>query len=236
MNHYARGGTMPASDNSNTASNAAGNVAKVVFLSLFALVLVVVSVSFAVHHMRVGFEREYQKTLITRIKTDAGNAASAVSGEEIKADSSRAAQKYSSVLPYMLMDTNENDYSTQAFGLYEYNNGSLNMLTGNDSDLLIAMKIPVSEWLTSEIVPYEQKEDDVYHYMVPVKDQEGKVVALLELSSQYRPIDEMGDKLEGKILSTVILAVIVALGVFALQYIIPPIIRIVSKKNSEAVL
>ena len=123
MNHYARGGTMPASDNSNTASNAAGNVAKVVFLSLFALVLVVVSVSFAVHHMRVGFEREYQKTLITRIKTDAGNAASAVSGEEIKADSSRAAQKYSAVLPYMLMDTNENDYSTQAFGLYEYNNG-----------------------------------------------------------------------------------------------------------------
>ena len=227
---------MPSSDNPNTASNAAGNVAKVLFLSLFALILVVVSVSFAVHHMRVGFEKEYQKTLIRRIQTDASNAASAVSGEEIKTDSAKAAQKYSAVLPYMLMDTNESDYSTQSFGLYEYNNGSLNMLTGNDSDLLIAMKIPVSEWLTSEIVPYEKREENVYHYMVPVKDQEGKAVALLELSAQYRPIDEMGDKLEEKIFRTVILAVIVALFGFALQYIIPPIIRIVSKKNSEAVL
>lgn len=227
---------MPSSDNSNTASNAAGNVAKVVFLSLFALILVVVSVSFAVHHMRVGFEKEYQRTLIQRIQTDATNAASAVSGEEIKEDSAKAAQKYSAVLPYMLLDTNEHDYSTQSFGLYEYNNGTLNMLTGNDSDLLIGMKIPISEWLTTDVVPYEQKEENVYHYMIPVKDQEGKVVALLELSAQYRPIDELGDKLESKILKTVILSVIIALAVFALQYIIPPIIRIVSKKNSEAVL
>ena len=55
MNFYARGDRMPVSDNSTTASNAAGKVAKIVFLSLFALVLVVVSVSFAVHHMRLGF-------------------------------------------------------------------------------------------------------------------------------------------------------------------------------------
>ena len=225
---------MPSSDNTNTASNAAGKVAKVVFLSLFALVLVVVSVSFAVHHMRIGFENEYQRTLIQRIQTDAGNAALAVSGEEIKEDSSKAALRYKGILPYMMMDTNDNDYSTQAFGLYEYNNGSLTMLTGHDSDLLISQKIPVSEWLTAEIAPYEMKEENVYHYLVPIKDNEGKVSALLELSAQYRPIDEMGDKLESKILSTVIVAVVVALIVFALQYVIPPIIRIVSKKNTEA--
>ena len=71
---------MPVSDNSTTASNAAGKVAKIVFLSLFALVLVVVSVSFAVHHMRLGFEKEFQNTLIRRVQTDAVNAASAVSG------------------------------------------------------------------------------------------------------------------------------------------------------------
>ena len=146
---------MPVSDKKSSASNAAGKVAKIVFLSLFALVLVVVSVSFAVHHMRLGFEKEFQKTLIQRVQTDAGNAALAVSGEEIKADSSKPAQKYSSVLPYMLMDVNDDDYTTQVFGLYEYTNGSLNMLTGNDSDLLIAKTIPVSEWLTSEGTPSE---------------------------------------------------------------------------------
>ena len=109
MYFYARGDWMPVSDKNSSASNAAGKVAKIVFLSLFALVLVVVSVSFAVHHMRLGFEKEFQKTLIQRVQTDAGNAALAVSGEEIKADSSKAAQKYSSVLPYMLMDVNDDD-------------------------------------------------------------------------------------------------------------------------------
>ncbi|MBO4927768.1 MAG: hypothetical protein J5379_05900 [Clostridiales bacterium] len=227
---------MSVSENTNTASNAAGKVAKVLFLSLFALVLVVVSVSFAVHHMRIGFENEYRRTLVSRIQTDAKNAALAVSGEEIKNDSSAAALKYSSVLPYMLMDTNEDDYSTQAFGLYEYNNGSLTMLTKYNSDLLVAEKIPVSEWLTSEMTPYEIKDEYVYHYMVPVKDQEGKVVALLELSTQYRPIDEMGDDLESKLLKTVIVAVLVALAIFSLQYIIPPIVRLVSKQNTEATL
>lgn len=227
---------MPVSDNKSTASNAAGKVAKIVFLALFALVLVVVSVSFAVHHMRIGFEKEFQRTLIQRIRTDAVNASVAVSGEEIKTDSAKAAQKYRSVLPYMMMDTNEDDYTTQVFGLYAYSNGSLAMLTGNDSDLLISMKIPVSEWLTTEGTPYEVKEENVYHYLVPIKDQEGKVSALLELSAQYKPIDEMGNQLESKILKTVILAVVVALAGFSLQFIVPPILRLVSRKNTEATL
>lgn len=227
---------MPVSDKNSSASNAAGKVAKIVFLSLFALVLVVVSVSFAVHHMRIGFEKEHQKTLIQRIQTDAGNAALAVSGEEIKNDSSKAAQKYSSVLHFMLMDINEEDYTTQVFGLYEYTNGSLNMLTGNDSDLLIAKTIPVSEWLTSEGTPYEMRDTSIYHYLVPIKDHDGKVSALLELSAQYKPMDEMGNQLESKILKTVIVAVIVALAGFSLQFIVPPILRLVSKKNTEATL
>ena len=227
---------MPVSDNSTTASNAAGKVAKIVFLSLFALVLVVVSVSFAVHHMRLGFEKEFQNTLIRRVQTDAFNAASAVSGEEIKTDSAKAAQKYGAVLPYMMLDTNEDDYTTQAFGLYEYTNGSLSMMTGNDSDLLVAMSIPVSEWMTNEMTPYEVREKNVYHYLVPIKDQEGNVAALLELSAQSRPINEMGNRLESKILSTVIVAVIVALAGFSLQFIIPPFLRLVSNKNTEATL
>ena len=223
---------MPVSDNNSSASNAAGKVAKIVFLSLFALVLVIVSVSFAVHHMRLGFEKEFQKTLVSRIQTDAGNAAKIISGNEIEEDASKAAAKYSAVLLYMFMDTNEDDYTTQAFGLYEYTNGSLNMLTGSVSDLLVAKDIPVSEWLTAEMAPYEIKDKNVYHYMVPIKDQAGKVSALLELSAQYRPINDMGNTLETKILSTVIAAVV---G-FALQFIIPPIIRFASKKNTEATL
>lgn len=227
---------MPVSDNSTTASNAAGKVAKIVFLSLFALVLVVVSVSFAVHHMRLGFEKEFQNTMIRRVQTDAVNAASAISGEEIKADSAKAAQKYSAVLPYMMLDTNEDDYSTQAFGLYEYTNGSLTMMTGNDSDLLVAMSIPVSEWMTTEMTPYEVRGKNVYHYLVPIRDQAGNVSALLELSAQSRPINEMGNRLESKILSTVIVAVIVALLGFSLQFIAPPILRLISNKNTEATL
>ena len=231
-----RGVRMPVSDNNSSASNAAGKVAKIVFLSLFALVLVIVSVSFAVHHMRLGFEKEFQKTLVSRIQTDAGNAAKIISGNEIEEDASKAAAKYSAVLRYMFMDTNEDDYTTQAFGLYEYTNGSLNMLTGSVSDLLVAKDIPVSEWLTAEMAPYEIKDKNVYHYMVPIKDQAGKVSALLELSAQYRPINDMGNTLETKILSTVIAAVVVALFGFALQFIIPPIIRFASKKNTEATL
>jgi len=223
-------------DKSNTASNAAGNVAKILFLSLFALALVVVSVSFAVHHMRIGFEKEYDRILIDRIKVDAANAALAVSGDEIVNDPSAAAVKYSAILPYMLMDANDNDYSVQAFGLYNYSNGTLSVLTGNDSSLLVASSIPVSDWLTAELAPYEIKDEYLYHYLIPITDSQGNVCALLELSAKSSEIETMGDKLESVILSTVIVAVIVAMAAFSLQYVIPPIIMLISKKNAEAKL
>ena len=159
---------MASTDKSNSASNAAGNVAKIVFLSLFALALVVVSVSFAVHHMRLGFEKEYNRILVNRIQVDAQNAALAVSGDELVNDPAAAAVKYSAILPYMLMDANDNDYSVQAFGLYNYSNGTLSVLTGNDSDLLVASSIPVSDWLTAELSPYEVKSEYQYHYMPAV--------------------------------------------------------------------
>ncbi|MBR3058364.1 MAG: hypothetical protein IKG93_10420 [Clostridiales bacterium] len=227
---------MPTADKSNTASNAAGNVAKALFLSLFALALVVVSVSFAVHHMRIGFEKEYNRILINRIQSDAKNAALAVSGDEIATDPASAAVKYSAILPYMLMDANEDDYSVQAFGLYNYSNGSLSVLTGNDSDLLVASQIPVSDWLTAEMQPYEIRQEYAYHYLIPIANSENKACALLELSVKSSDIDTMGNKIESVILSTVILAVIVALAFFSLQYLIPPLVNLVSKKNTEAKL
>ena len=46
----------------------------------------------------------------------------------------------------------------------------------------------------------------------------------------------MGNKLESMILSTVIAAVLVAMALFAVQYIVPPIISLVSNKNTEAKL
>ena len=110
------------------------------------------------------------------------------------------------------------------------------MLTGIDSDLLVAKSIPVSEWLTAEQTPYEIREKDVYHYLVPILDQEGKISALLELSAQTAPINEMGDKLESMLLSTVTASVLVAMAGFSLQYIVPPIFRLASKKNTEATL
>lgn len=221
-------------DNTNSASNAAGKVAKVVFLSLFALILVITSVSFAVHHMRLGAEKEFKNTMVDRVRTDAKNAAVVVSGDEIENDPAVAAEKYSKILPFMLMDTNEDDYSTQVFGLYYYSNGTLIMLTGIDSDLLIANKIQVSDWLTADLAPYEVRDEDEFHYLVPIQDKEGKVTALLELSAQTRPINEMGDKLESMILRTVTAAVLVAMACFSLQYIVPPIVRFVSRKNTEA--
>ncbi|MBR2750159.1 MAG: hypothetical protein IKD90_03405 [Clostridiales bacterium] len=223
---------MASTDKSNSASNAAGNVAKIVFLSLFALALVVVSVSFAIHHMRIGFEKEYDRILINRIQVDAQNAALAVSGDEIVNDPAAAAVKYKAILPYMLMDANEKDYSVQAFGLYNYLNGSLSVLTGNDSDLLVATKIPVSDWLTAEMKPYEIKDEYLYHYLIPISDSQGNACALLELSAKSAEIETLGNKLESVILSTVILAVLIAMAIFSLQYIIPPVITLISNKNN----
>ena len=47
---------------------------------------------------------------------------------------------------------------------------------------------------------------------------------------------QMGNQFESKILKTVIVAVIVALAGFSLQFIVPPILRLVSNKNTEATL
>lgn len=225
---------MPTQEQNNTASNAAGKVAKILFLSLFALALVVVSVSFAVHHMRLGFEKEFDRILVNRIRTDATNAALAVNGDDIVNDPAQAAVKYSSILQYMLMDANEDDYTNQAFCLYNYSNGSLSVLAAKESDMLIASTIPVSEWLSSEIKAYERHDQYVYHYLVPITDSEGKVCALLELSAKSEQLGEKGNDLEKVILKTVIVAVLVALFLFSLQYIFPPIISLVSKKQSES--
>lgn len=224
---------MPNSDQQALPTGNAAKVLRVVILVIFSLVLAIVSVSFAVHHMRIGFEREYRSIMETRVTTAAENASLMINGDDIVNDPANAAAKYASVLNLLLSDTNDEDYATQAFGLYAYTNGSLSMLVESDSDMLISGDVAVSDWLTKDLTPYIISDQYEIHYLVPITDSTGKAVGLLEISGNSEEIVLLGNTVESRVLSSVIVAVLCGMVLFALQYAIPPLLGLITKTGKE---
>ncbi|HOO61884.1 MAG TPA: hypothetical protein PKV44_05615 [Bacillota bacterium] len=224
---------MPNSDQQALPTGNAAKVLRVVILVIFSLVLAIVSVSFAVHHMRIGFEREYRSIMETRVTTAAENASLMINGDDIVNDPANAAAKYASVLNLLLSDTNDEDYATQAFGLYAYTNGSLSMLVESDSDMLISGDVAVSDWLTKDLTPYIISDQYEIHYLVPITDSTGKAVGLLEISGNSEEIVSLGNTVESRVLSSVIVAVLCGMVLFALQYAISPLLGLITKTGKE---
>jgi len=206
---------------------------KITVLALFAVVTAIVAVSFSANHMRSGFEKEYVSQMNQKTSQLAETCSLMISGDEIASDMAKAQSKYASILPAILVDSGEEMQSRKVYALYSYANGSLTPMLQSSGDSLAAQDIPVSEWLTAEAAPYSIYNEDGTTVLTPIKDGQGKVVALFELSSSYKFLGQYGNTVEHRVLMSVLVSGAFGIALFSLQYLIPVLIRFVRKRGEQ---
>ena len=107
-------------DTREYSSDVFNRAVRAVILVIVALIISVAAVSFAVHHMRLQFENEFKGISDTKINQVADLAKIGINGDDISADPSAAAEKYSHVLSLMLADVTSESLSTESYGLFSY--------------------------------------------------------------------------------------------------------------------
>jgi hypothetical protein len=219
-------------DNEND-SNQLVAVIKAFVLALFAVVISVVSVSFAVHHMRIGFESEYAEIYENKIMNLATTSALIINGDDIVLDPTAAGQKYSAVINLLLPKNTDDSYSTINFGLYQYQDGILYVIHESSTEnVFSASQVDPSNWFKANLKPYIIESGKSISILVPITDSQKNVVGLFEMDGQYSGLSSFGDVLEGKILLAVIVSVSIGLLLFSIQYALPKILS-VRKKSWE---
>jgi hypothetical protein len=204
---------------------------KVIVLSIFAVALSVVAVSFAAHHMRIGFEGEYADIHSQKMMNLANTAAFIIDGDEIVTDPITAGEKYSAIFDLIFLETSDNDFTQKYYGLYAFSGDYLTIMFERDSENLITRNTYISKWLTNELKPYEEKSNDGISIIIPITDSQGNVVAVFELTGRYTALSEFGDNLEIKILLAVMIAVAMGMILFSTQYVVPRIVSLMGRRD-----
>ena len=118
---------MPDYSNSRKVneSSALNRIIRGTVIIVVSLALAIVSVSFAVHHMRLQFEEEF-KSISDRKITDISNVVGmTIHGDEIIADPVNATTKYTSVFNLMLANMSDDDFSDESYALFLYSGGQI---------------------------------------------------------------------------------------------------------------
>lgn len=206
---------------------------RVIILALFAVVMAIVSVSFAANHMRHGFEEEYKSQMSVKTRELAAACALLIDGDEIKTDTATALNRYAAALPAMLVDSDEKNQSHKIYGLYAYTNGSLQPLLQSSSTGLTAASIPISDWLTKDKTPYVIEKDHSICVLTPIYDSQGDPTGLFELCLNYDFLDAYGNSVEHRVLLSVIAASCAGIALFSLQFVIPAVIGLIRRKGER---
>ncbi|MDD3958631.1 MAG: hypothetical protein PHF65_00330 [Oscillospiraceae bacterium] len=225
---------MSNNDNETTNDNSQLSAAvRALVLAFFAIVLAVVSVSFAIHHMREGFEKEYRNHYQYQLEAIAMNATLIINGNELAADPIGSGQKYPAIINLMLPAQSDDSFSTIDYGLFScLDEKSLSVIYMSRQDQLVFQKTPMYKWKNNQPKPYATESDDKNSILVPILDGEGTVVGLFELTGTHTKLREYGDALEGQLLMAVIIAAVVGLVLFSIQYFIPKLL-LLRKREEE---
>ena len=209
-----------------------------IVLIIVALILAIVSVSFAVHHMRLKFEEEYKDITCTKLQQVADIAKITVNGDEVSQNPVGVADKYDKVLSLILADTSEDSFSSEAYGLFLYSNGQLSVITSSDAPEnvnFVVSQVDISEWLSSDNEPVMISKDGIESVIVPIADSTGKCVAVLEYNATFDSLSVLGSEIEGRVLKAVIVSVAVGIILYAVQLFIPKLLK-GGKKGDNNVL
>jgi hypothetical protein len=221
-------------------NDVAGRIVRICILVIVSFVVAIAAVSFAVHHMRLQFEDEFKKISDTKMQQVCDVVRMTVDGDDLVSNTVNSPAKYSALLDLMLADTSSENLSAEGYGLFGYNQGQLSLLVSrgvNDPSEFAVAGRDISEWLGTSgqtILVGENYESII----VPITDSTGMCVGVFEYKCTFGELYAIGDKLEGRILTAVMIAVVAGVLLFAIQEIVIRIIRnrqngSGGKKNSE---
>ena len=215
-------------------SDIVNRIVRAVVLIVVALILAVVSVSFAVHHMRLKFEEEYKGITDSKMRTVSDIVQKTVSGDELIGDTQGAITKYNSVFPLLLADTSTDSYSTEDYALFLYSGGQLSLLTTSDDTASFAVvDTPISDWLSADNSTSTVYGDNSESILVPVADSTGKCVAVFEYKCSFGELSRLGNEVENRILKAVIVSCAAGVVLFLIQLFIPKLIMRSGRKGGQ---
>ena len=215
-------------------SDIVNRIVRAVVLIVVALILAVVSVSFAVHHMRLKFEEEYKGITDSKMRTVSDIVQKTVSGDELIGDTQGAITKYNSVFPLLLADTSTDSYSKEDYALFLYSGGQLSLLTTSDDTASFAVvDTPISDWLSADNSTSTVYGDNSESILVPVADSTGKCVAVFEYKCSFGELSRLGNEVENRILKAVIVSCAAGVVLFLIQLFIPKLIMRSGRKGGQ---
>ncbi|MBO7426140.1 MAG: hypothetical protein J6U23_10730 [Clostridiales bacterium] len=215
-------------------SDIVNRIVRAVVLIVVALILAVVSVSFAVHHMRLKFEEEYKGITDSKMRTVSDVVQKTVSGDELIGDTQAAITKYNNIFPLLLADTSTDSYSKEDYALFLYTGGQLSLLTASDDTASFAVvDTPISDWLSADNSTSTVYGDNSQSILVPVADSTGKCVAVFEYKCSFGELSRLGNEVENRILKAVIVSCAAGVVLFLIQLFIPKLIMRSGRKGGQ---
>ncbi|MCR5803529.1 MAG: hypothetical protein K6G47_04625 [Clostridia bacterium] len=215
-------------------SDIVNRIVRAVVLIVVALILAVVSVSFAVHHMRLKFEDEYKGITDSKMRTVSDVVQKTVSGDELIGDTQAAITKYNNIFPLLLADTSTDSYSKEDYALFLYTGGQLSLLTASDDTASFAVvDTPISGWLSADNSTSTVYGDNSQSILVPVADSTGKCVAVFEYKCSFGELSRLGNEVENRILKAVIVSCAAGVVLFLIQLFIPKLIMRSGRKGGQ---
>lgn len=213
-------------------SDVLNRVIRAIILIVVSLLLSILSVSFAVHHMRLQFESEYKAIADKKVKQVCEIVKMTVNGDEVVADSVSAASKYKDVFDLMLSETSTQSFSDESYAFFLYQDGHLSLLLSHGSDNAESFAVAgreISDWLSADNSIAILGGNNAESVLVPVADSSGRCVGVFEYKVSFDRLSNLGSSIESRILTAVIITVVAGIILFMIQLFIPKFLAKSSK-------
>ncbi len=207
-------------------------VIRAVILIVVSLLLSIISVSFAVHHMRLQFESEYKAIADNKAKQVCDLVKITVNGDEIVGDPIYSATKYKDVFDLMLSETSSQSFSDESYAFFLYSDGKLSLLLSHGTDDAESFAVAgreISDWLSADNSIAILGGENTESVLVPVADSSGRCVGVFEYKVSFDKLSNLGNSLEARVLTAVIIAVVAGVILFLIQMLIPKLLNKSSK-------
>lgn len=221
-------------DSAQEKGNVVDRLVRIVILTIVSFIVSIAAVSFAVHHMRLQFEGEFKGISDKKVNQVCDIARTCIDGDDFTSNTVNSPLKYGSLLSLMLADTTSENLSAEGYGLFAYKDGQLSLLVSegvaNTSEFAVANR-DISTWLNGTNQPSVVKGSNYESVILPITNTTGMVVGVFEYKCTFDGLYELGNKMEGRILTAVIIAVVFGVVVFILQELF---IKMIRRKQGNA--
>ena len=214
-------------DRAQERGSVVDRLVRIVILTIVSFIVSIAAVSFAVHHMRLQFEGEFKGISDKKVHQVCDIAKICIDGDDFTSATVNSPLKYGTLLSLMMADTTSENLSAEGYGLFAYKDGQLSLLVsegvGDTSEFAVANR-DISTWLGSN-EPTAVKGQNYESIILPIHDSTGMCVGVFEYKCTFDGLYELGNKLEGRILTAVIIAVVIGVVIFIVQELIIKLLR-----------